>query len=134
MGVPRSGAKIERTLERALGPMKLRTTEDERGSFYWKMRQDPETYDCYRVPEEGGFKRSMEDICLEEIVCALMEVLEHQISIPRTDLMKEVAKKFGYTRLSSAIERAVNLAIEKAVEKKGVVVSEDGDRISLGDA
>ena len=55
----------------------------------------------------------MDDIPSEEIINAIIEVLKEQISISEMDLVRETAKKFGFSRLGSVIENTVKYAIVK---------------------
>ncbi|MEE1516902.1 MAG: hypothetical protein UF228_04825, partial [Lachnospiraceae bacterium] len=87
--------------------------------FYWLVDQEPDNYQGYRVDDisEGGFKRSMDDIASVEIINVLLEVLDEQISLSKEDLIRETARKFGYTRLGSLIDTAVTYALDMAVAK-----------------
>ena len=85
---------------------KKETNDDER-IFYWKMDQLPEKYNYYRVEDAEGNKRAMDDVPSHEIINAIIEVLEEQISIGDKTLVREVAKKFGYSRLGNVIENSI---------------------------
>lgn len=55
--------------------------------------------------------------------------MTNQISLPEDDLIREVAKIFGYARLGGNVEQAMKMGIDFALQK-GVVISKD-ERIVL---
>lgn len=57
----------------------------------------------------------MEDIPSEEIINAVKEVLCQQISLSETDLVRETAKKFGYTRAVGTTESVISYTLKKAL-------------------
>ena len=57
------------------------------------------------------------------------DVLSNQISLPDDDLIREVAKLFGYTRLGGNVEQAMRMGIEYAL-LIGLVINKD-DRFVL---
>ncbi|NLG04290.1 MAG: DUF3320 domain-containing protein, partial [Clostridia bacterium] len=129
--ISRSGGKIEFIMDMVLRSMETKTTESNGVTFYWRKDQEPAEYMEYRVPAEGDDKRAMEDICPEEIANAIRTIVTAQIGLSRTDLIRECAKVFGYSRLGTSIEVAVNAAIEIAVARGSIHISEDSEHISL---
>ncbi len=55
-----------------------------------------------------------------------MEVLQEQVSLSQTDLIKETARKFGFSRMGSVIEGAVGYALQKGVAAGRLQVLESG--------
>lgn len=96
-------------------------------TFYWNSRQNPQTFDYYRVSEKESEKRDSTDIPSEEVSNAIREILENQISLNKMDLVKEAAKLFGFGRVGGNIEATMLSGIEKAVEKG--FASYDGERV-----
>lgn len=82
----------------------------------------------YRVEDNNGNKRSMDDIVSYEIINAINEVLELQIALNKIDLIRETAKKFGYTRLGSVIETSIGNAIDMGVRNEVLEIVE-GEKI-----
>lgn len=105
---------------------KKETNDDER-IFYWKMDQLPEKYNYYRVEDAEGNKRAMDDVPSHEIINAIIEVLEEQISIGDKTLVREVAKKFGYSRLGNVIENSIKFAIEYGINTEILIKMENGN-------
>ena len=129
-GITRAGSKVEMTFDIALQKVKKKTTKEFGNMFYWREDQNPEEYQGYRAEDESGNKRSMDDVSCYEIANAIREVLTEQISMKKEDLIKETAKKFGYFRMGNVIETSILNAIEYAVEKQIIVVS-DEDKVSM---
>lgn len=128
--ISRTGNRVEACFESAMSMVQKKITIDMENIFYWKVEQIPESYDIYRVEDQYGNKRNMDDISSYEIINAVREVLIQQISLSKTDLIRETAKKFGFTRLGSVIEVAVNNAIKCAVER-GILAVLEGDKVVL---
>lgn len=111
--ISRGGSRVENIFNSALNRVEKNMTTDEDREFLWEKTQNPKEYSIYRVEDAEGNKRNMDDIPSEEIINAIIEVLKEQISISEMDLVRETAKKFGFSRLGSVIENTVKYAIVK---------------------
>lgn len=69
----------------------------------------------------------MDDVPSHEIINAIIEVLEEQISIGDKTLVREVAKKFGYSRLGNVIENSIKFAIEYGINTEILIKMENGN-------
>ena len=72
-------------------------------------------------------KRSADDIPSQEIFCAVREVLSEQGGMSESALIRETAKKFGFTRKGTIIESVIGYAVRNAAEKGKLSVSESGN-------
>ncbi len=131
-GVPRSSAKAEQQLDAALAGLNLSATSSDSGVFYWAEGMSPVNYPLCRVPVSGSEKRSMDEICPQEIANGVKWILNNQLSMSKEDLIRETAKLFGYTRLGEAIEASAAEGIDAAL-RKGFASESDG-RISCREA
>ncbi len=129
-GITRSGSRTERIFDEAVAKAGVKITESNGAQFFWRDDQEPAAYESCRIPAADGEKRSMEEICAEEIAAGVMCVLRSQISAARADLIRETAKLFGYTRSGGVIEQAVNAGIACAAQRSLLTVEAD-DRIVL---
>ena len=77
-------------------------------------------------PRECGYRYS-EGISSEEIINAVKEVLCQQISLSETDLVRETAKKFGYTRAVGITESVISYTLKKALTAGLIKKSESGN-------
>ncbi len=116
-------SKTESRLDRIIQAVDMKTTIDGSNVFYWKSGQQPEEYTGYRTEDNSGAKRTIDEISSYEITNAIKEVLEEQISLLRKDLIKETAKKFGYSRPGAVIENTIEYAVDRAKERE--VIKED---------
>lgn len=125
-GITRSSAKTEQIFAAALQAAGAVERETEHGTFLWRSDQSIETYSDCRIPAEGGERRAMEEICPEEIANAAEKIVTRQISLQREDLVREIAKLFGYPRVGDVIEAAAETGIRLAQTKGTILCEEDG--------
>lgn len=123
--ISRTGTRVENIFQTAIRDVQKSETKEDDQIFYWRSDQDPETYDHYRAEDQSGNHRSMDEIAVQEIFSAVMEVLMEQISLSREDLIRETARKFGYTRLGAVIEKAVGDAVLYGINR-GRIRETDG--------
>ena len=128
-GLQRSTPRFERTMDDALGFLDLYVTRRGDRVFYW-LYNPATTPTAFRVPDpaDDKTKRDVADIPTEEIADAVRSVAAQQFSMTQNDLMKEVAKLFGYTRCPAGMQMHLRDGIACAVEAG--YVSQDGERIT----
>lgn len=126
-GMTRGGSKVNDAIAAQLNTLPIMATSASYNTFYWKADMMPSDYKDFRVPESDDEKRSFEDIAPQEISNCVEFLLRNQLGMTRHDLIRQVAKIFGYTRLGSAIETAVNEGIECALFKG--ICEENADKI-----
>ena len=128
-GITRSGDRTDTVLAGVFKTLDKRITVDADNAFFWLGNQNPDTYDIYRPADIQGNRRELTEIPSEEIISAMTEVLSEQIGLSRADLIRETAKKFGYTRLGTVMSATVEFAVDKAVS--GGKIKNNGDRYTL---
>ena len=128
-GISRLGIRQNGYLSSINSEMELKQTSQDGNKFYWNKDQDPLSNNTYRVPVEGDPKRNAEDLPKEEIICGIKDVLSNQVSLPNDDLIREVARLFGYTRLGGNVEQAMRMGIDYAL-LIGLMINKD-DRFVL---
>ena len=122
--VTRLTPKTEARLDSILAKLEVKYTREGDNVFCWKTVQDPVAYAIYRTEDSSGNKRTMDEISYYEIVNAITEVLEEQIGLARKDLVRETAKKFGYSRLGTVIENSIEASIDHAMRSS--IIADDG--------
>lgn len=85
------------------------------------------------MQKTSGFRRSLDEICEEEIASAIKYIVNSQISLLKEDLIREVAKTFGFTRVNEIIESAVKNGIKEAKIRKFINIIENENRIVVGE-
>lgn len=132
-GISRMGSRLERRLNEIIGILDVKETITNQNTFYWNYTQQPNEYRLFRVPSSDETRRNFEDIPKEEIANAIRHSLENQVSLLRSDLIKEVYKLFGFSRGSSSIEEIINIGIDEAMKRGYVLLDGDSDRIIIKD-
>lgn len=112
----RIGSRIEAWFDVIFAQMNIKHT-DKGTRFFWKADQQPEDYAHYRISNNEAEKREASDIPPEEVSNAIREILENQISLNRDELVKEVARIFGFGRTGTYVESAMLSGIEKSVKR-----------------
>jgi hypothetical protein len=84
--------------------------------FFWPRHLDVAVWRTYRVPDpsDGSTRREAEDIAIEEIANAACDLLTRYGQMPREDLARAVAKRFGFRGLTRVVAQRVELGIAHA--------------------
>ena len=78
--------------------------------FYWGEVSKTE-YTSFRVPKDEQ-RRSLDQIAYEELMNAAKEILTQQFSMNTDDLKREIAKIFGWQKVTSATTGILDHVIE----------------------
>ena len=124
-GITRSGNKVESILDTVVTFVDKTETVDNGNIFYWNKNQNPAEYSVYRVDDQSDCKRSIDDISSYEILNAVIEVLSEQISLHTDDLVKEAAKKLGYSRTGTLIDSTVRNAVMLGQQNNILKINDD---------
>lgn len=135
--ITRLGSRVENRLASILKQLRqgcnLKKTVVGDMSYYWRMDQDPEDYMDYRVASEDKDKRNLEDIPPYEIANAMKEIISSQISLSKSDMIRETAKVFGFSRTGTVIEAACAEGIEEAERRGYLLFDKASERIMIRD-
>ena len=101
-------------LDGILADLAPKTSHQDGVTFYWREDQDPDSYAAFRVSGDGEQKRDVRDVPVQEVANAVYTVLLEQISMVREDLIRETAKKLGYTRLGGNVTAAMEAGLQWA--------------------
>src|SRR5690606_20354643 len=69
-------------------------------------------------------KRDMQDIAPEELALAVIEAVHHNLSIEEEELLRYVARVFGFAKVGRQIEEFLRYAVDFA-EREGKVKREN---------
>jgi len=128
-GIARMGSRIAVHFELIFKELGLRQTSDNGNIIFWQAGQLPEQYNIYRLPPNEVLKRDADDLPSHEIANAIKAILQNQISLTKDDLVKETARLFGYARIGTNVEIAMQLGIRQALVKD--VARMEGNRVVL---
>ena len=130
-GMMRNTPKSDAIFEEILREVPVTQTNTAGNTFLWLQNMDPCKYGTYRLHEEGDLeKRTLSQIPAEEVVNAVREVVDVNVSLSRDDLIKETAKVFGFNRVTASIDQVVGIAISYAEQRGFVEISEDGMKVT----
>lgn len=121
----RAGSKLDQHLEGIINELNLHKTVHHQ-PFFWNT--DEFTIDFYRN-NDGEEKRNMEDIAPEELKVAITEVVEQYLSIEKEELLRHIAKVFGFSKVGRQIDTLLRYAIDLLV--KDGVLKVEGGRVKL---
>lgn len=127
-GISRAGSRIQARMDEIYRRMRLKKTIHNGVVVFWNNEQDPNTYVGCRY--SGSEIRDIRDVPVQEIANAICAVLHEQISMGSDDLVREAAKKTGYTRIGSNVANSLQSAIRYAENQKYIELSSN-DRYLL---
>ncbi|MFH1707858.1 MAG: DUF3320 domain-containing protein [Planctomycetota bacterium] len=121
----------ERVRHRLLGVIRQSCPEVRvEGAFLWPREQKAEAYSGFRVPGTDCISaREAEAIPPEEAANAAAALLPRLVSLPRRDLVREMAKLFGFHRLGQRVEERMEEGVSLLANRGGCSV--EGDLVSV---
>lgn len=125
-GIARVGSRIQAHMDTIVKKMGLKATKQSGTVFYWREEQNPEAYLGFRISAEGEYRRDVRDVPVQEIANAIYAVLYEQISMGLDDLLREAARKLGYTRMGGNVITAVTDGLRYAQAQGGIGLGANG--------
>lgn len=122
-GIGRMTSRVEQRVSSLARRAGVKMTVASDVVFLWPKGVDPETYSDFRVP--GDARREAGDLPPEEIANAAVHVLKWQVSLPVDDLVRELARLFGYQRIGQQVDRCLRQGIALLL-RRGGAVEQDG--------
>ena len=99
---------------RALIPDRLR--RDPEDGFVWPDHRDPLTWNGFRRSSPGALTdRPLEDVALREIANAATSVVSHAMGIETDELIKELVRVFGGSRVTAPLTARIEPALKLGV-------------------
>ena len=124
--ISRMGGRLQKRFDELLQMAEVTKTREENGEeCFWNSLEDAGNYKDYRVLDPDGYKRSIEEIPMVELINGLEAILQQLISLPQEDLIREGAKEFGFARTGNQVKDRITQAIQvmlknnRAVEMEG---------------
>jgi very-short-patch-repair endonuclease len=118
-GFNRVAAKIKKTVGDCL-PTDLAKTINGNESVYWPDALEPRDYSIYRVADQDV--RKLEDAPLLEICNAALDTLEKYISFPEDDFSKEIAKHFGFSRVTKKTTQLCDTGVLHLITDQTIIL------------
>lgn len=119
--ISRIGSRLDRLLTDIMGEMEIHSTQYKQ-PFYWQDKNQVQILNYYRSNDIE--KRAMEDVAPEEIWIAIREVLEHNISSDEDELVRYLARLYGFAKTGRQIDSHLRLVIDAGI-KEGFLAREN---------
>ncbi|RJP30144.1 MAG: DUF3320 domain-containing protein [Candidatus Omnitrophota bacterium] len=131
-GIKRITAHVEKRLESLLPPNQIVMDRTENGIFVWPLKIKPAEYEIFRVSaEDDPNSRAIDEIPPQEIGNAILAILQQQISLPKSDLIRETACCFGFKRTSENMQAIIDGVIFSLCQNKGCIEEEGNIRCTM---
>ena len=113
-GISRNGTRVNAHFENLFPQLPIKRTQIGKSIIFWKEEQNPDSYASFRVSDLESQKREADDLPPEEVAYGVREILVNQISLPKSELIREVSRLFGYARLGANVEAAMSSGIARS--------------------
>ena len=130
--IARSSTQTLEATDKALKKVSVRMNKQAGVKFYWRKDQDPNQYRSYRSEVSSGDKRSIDEICQQELKNAVCITLKEQGALDKNSLLKTTIRTMGYARSSTALLAAAERGL-KYGRKTGEIVQDAKQRFALRD-
>ncbi len=120
--ISRVSTKLDKHLETVINEMALVQVRHHQ-VFYWNKNQNPMDY--YR--NNGGEKRDIDDIAPEELKVALLDTAARNLSIEEEELLRYMARLFGFAKLGKQVDVRLRYVIGLAIDVGELV--REGERL-----
>lgn len=130
--IARSSAQTLEATEKALKKVSARMNRQAGVKFYWRKDQNPDQYRVYRTDMISGDKRSVDEICPQELKNAVCITLKEYGVLDKDNLLKAAVRTMGYARSSTALLAAAERGL-KYGRKTGEVVQDAEKKFLLSD-
>jgi hypothetical protein len=123
--IGRMGGRLQKRFDELLGMAEVyKTTESNGEECFWNSLEEAGNYREYRVLDSDGYKRSIEEIPMTELINGLEAILQQLISLPQEDLIREGAKEFGFARTGNQVRDRFSQCIRVMIDKNIAIETE----------
>jgi len=121
-GLTRIGSRLDQVFASAAGMLRNQITKQNTSQFYWPTNLSPKDCNYFRIQASDNDRRVAEDLPVQEIVAAVIYILKIQFSMSQDDLVREISKVFGYSRLGPNVVGAIQAGIDYALKNRTISV------------
>lgn len=129
--IARSSPQTLEATDKALKKVSARMNKQAGVKFYWRKDQEPDQYRICRSEVNSSDKRSIDEICQQELKNAICVALTEKGAQDKEDLIKSAIRIMGYARSSPALTAAAEKGL-KYGRKTGEIVQDEEKRFLLG--
>lgn len=110
--IARSSPQTLETTDKALKKALTKLNKQAGVRFYWRKDQEPDMYRMYRMDIVSAEKRTVDEICQQELKNAVCFTLQEKGALNKDILMKETIRTMGYARSGTALIAAVERGLK----------------------
>lgn len=129
--IARSSAQTLEATDKALKKVSAKMNKQAGVKFYWRRDQDPDQYRIYRNDMNSIDRRSVDEICQQELKNAVCLTLKDKGAQDKDSLTRNVIRTMGYARSSDTLIAAAERGV-KYGRKTGEIVQDEEKRFVLG--
>lgn len=119
LSIKKWGTNVDNLFNINFIPSRYKVTKTLEKSFYWPISNENCEIDYYR--RSNYQERSLDNIPIEEYFAIMSEILLMQTDISKNDLIRLIANKFNYTKISDVsfnfLEKIINEIVNKYPNK-----------------
>ncbi len=130
--IARSSQQTLEATDKALKKVFVHMNKQGGVKFCWRKDQDPAQYIVYRNDMNSDDKRTVDEICQQELKNAVIITLKEQGALNKDSLLKATIRTMGYARSSTALLAAAERGL-KYGRKTGEIVQDEEKRFVLKD-
>ena len=123
--IVRSSPQTLEVTDKAMKKVSARLNKQAGVKFYWRKDQDPERYAIYRIDEKGSDKRSVEEICQQEMKNAVCVALQEKGVQSKEELLRNTIRVMGYSRSSTALLAAAERGLKYGRKTGEIIMNEE---------
>lgn len=128
--IQRASTQTTEATEKALKKVQAKSMKQNGVKYYWSSTQEPEQFDIYRNDTELSEKRSMDEVCLQELKNAVCVTLDTKGAATKDDLVRDTIRTMGFARSGNALVEAVERGL-KYGRKTGEIVQLENKKFAL---
>ncbi len=110
--IARASAQTLEATEKILKKVSAKVNKQSGVKFYWRKDQEPDQYRIYRIDVDPADKRSVDEICQQELKNIVCFALKNKGVMDRETLFRETIRMMGYSRSGAALTAAVERGLK----------------------
>lgn len=121
--IGRIGSKMNQYLTEILETIPGILITESHQEFIWNDKLSPENLSHYR--DNSVENRAIDDISAEELSVAIMEIMQHNLSMEKSDLIRLCARTFNFMNVGRQINSVIGHTIDRLIKAGKLMLNED---------
>lgn len=128
--IARASAQTTEVTLKAIKKVTCKSNKQNGVKFYWREDQNPDTYHIYRMDIDPEDRRSLDQVCQQELKNAVCKTLSDNGPMTKDELIKGTIRTMGYGRSGAALTEAVERGIRYG-RKTGEIILDESKKFWL---